>query len=116
MSRRLFEMSDAELERARESYDKAMYKAYYGDEEEPTCSECTHYCSDGTCERFNDDEDSEDYGEYYVPVNADDEVCDDFEQREHDPWEDEPPDNFDWYEYQEEHGKYDDADDPKYQF
>ena len=112
MSRYLFEMSDADLERARESIEDRMYREFYHiDEPDPVCSECTHFINskDGKCEceRFNDDEDSEDYGEYYVPVNADDEACDDFEQREHDPWEDER-DDFDWYEYQEKHGQYDD--------
>lgn len=95
-------MSDADLERARESYDNYMYRMYYGDDTEPTCSECTHYCG-GQCERM--DEETEEYD--YVDVGADDDVCDDFEQREHDPWEDER-DDFDYYEYKKSHGEYDD--------
>ena len=103
MSRYLFEMSDAALEREREKYDAVLYRQYYGDDTEPTCSECTHYCG-GQCERF--DEETEEYD--YVDVDPDSETCDNFEQREHDPYEDEPPDNFDWYEYQEEHRRCDD--------
>ena len=103
MRRNLFEMSDAALEREREKYDARLYKQYYGDDTEPTCSECTRYCG-GQCERF--DEATEEYD--YVDVNPDCEACEWFEQREHDPYEDEPPDNFDWYEYQCEKRRIDD--------
>ena len=86
MSRYLFEMSDADIDRAVQTYYDRMYRDAY-EQPEPHCKDCTHYCG-GECERFNDDEDSEDYGEYYVPVNPDDDVCDNFEADEYD---NEPP-------------------------
>ena len=99
------QMSDAQLERARESYDAYLYRQYYGDDIEYHCKDCTHYCparkgEHAQCERLNDDDE-----EYYVDVNPDDDVCKDFEAEEV-----EEDDNFDYFEYLESKNRQDDDD------
>ena len=86
---RLFEMSDAQLEHARQTIEDRMYRDYYHeDDPDPKCRYCTHYC-DHLCERWNDDEDSDDYGEYYVEVDPDDDACENFDPIEDDfPYDD----------------------------
>ena len=78
------QVTDAMLERSRESIEDRMYREYYHlDEPDPVCKMCKHFVNGiNQCERFNDDESSEDYGEYYVDVDPDDDACDDYDYNE----------------------------------
>ena len=74
-------MSDAELDRAVNTYYDKMYRDAY-EQPEPHCKDCTHYCkSTGDCEQW--DEIFEDYR--YTKVKPDDDACDDFEADEYEP-------------------------------
>ena len=58
---------------------------------EPHCCDCVHYLK-GKC--YREDEDENEY-----TVDVDDDVCERFEARERDPYDE--PDTFDYYEYRE---------------
>lgn len=70
------QVTDAMLERSRESIEDRMYMEYYHlDDPDPVCSMCCHFVhGSNQCERCDDEDEY-----YYVDVDPDDDACDDYE-------------------------------------
>ena len=92
MGQRLFDMTDAQLDAAVESYYDSLYKRFYNlGEPDPVCMNCRHY-SYGRCSVRENELDTDDVSdeEYYKQIEVDPEdYCDEHEFMEADYPDDE---------------------------
>lgn len=79
---KLFEMSDADLDRAYQKQTDLLYRQYYHlDEPDPCCKYCRYYRF-GSCYKHEDDSDLP-FSECVVLKDQDD-YCPEYEQKEED--------------------------------